>query len=64
MYTFTIKSDSIEFDDIIDFYSDAWQYAKVGDSIIKPADTLMIIIKMNDSTSREFLYKSRSLISN
>jgi hypothetical protein len=35
----------------------SWEYAQVGDSIIKLSDTLMIIIKKNDSIYKEFYYK-------
>jgi hypothetical protein len=34
----------------------SWEYAKIGDSIIKPPDTLMIIIKKSDGTYKEFFY--------
>jgi hypothetical protein len=61
MSTFTIKTDSTNFDEVADIYSQSWNYAKIGDSIIKPADTLMIIIKKNDSTYKEFFMDQRFL---
>ena len=36
----------------------SWAFANVGDSIIKPPDTLMIIIKKPDGRSQEFFYRS------
>ena len=38
----------------------SWEFAEVGDSIIKPPDTLMIIIKKPNGESREFYYRSES----
>ena len=38
----------------------SWKFASVGDSIIKPPDTLMIIIKKPTGESREFYYRSES----
>jgi hypothetical protein len=61
MGTFSVRTDSSEFEEIADFYSQSWDYAKVGDSIIKPIDTLMIIIKRNDSTFKEFHMDDRFL---
>ncbi len=56
MYAFKVKTDSSEFEEIADFFSYSYEYAEVGDSIIKPSDTLMIIIK-KDSTYRKFFYR-------
>ena len=56
-YCFEIKTDSDIFEiNAEDWRSHSWEYATVGDSIIKPADTLMIIIKKNDSTFKKFSY--------
>jgi len=56
-YIFEIKSNSelIELN-AEDWHPRSWAYARVGDSIIKPADTLLIIIKKNDSTFNDFFY--------
>jgi hypothetical protein len=40
-----------------DWWYSSWEYASVGDSIIKPPDTLMIIIKKPDGSSKEFFYR-------
>ena len=37
----------------------SWAFASVGDSIIKPPDALMIIIKKPDGRSQEFFYRSK-----
>ncbi|MBN1250658.1 MAG: hypothetical protein JXR51_15360 [Bacteroidales bacterium] len=56
-YTFEIKSSDGEiFKDDFDVWPYIWDYAKVGDSIIKPADTLMIIVKKRDNSYKEFFY--------
>jgi hypothetical protein len=39
------------------FWSKSWEFASVGDSIIKPPDTLMIIIKKPNGESKEFYYR-------
>ena len=57
MYTFEIHTPNQIIIENAEIWSKSWSYAQVGDSIIKPADTLMIIIKKNDSTKREFFYK-------
>jgi len=58
MWTFTVNTTDNESINIVaNSWSRSWEYAEIGDSIIKPADTLMIIIKKNDSTYKEFFYK-------
>jgi len=58
VFTFDIKTEEEEeFKRMAGLYPRSWEYAEIGDSIIKPADTLMIIIKKNDSTYKEFFYK-------
>lgn len=56
MNTFEINAKT-RFIEIANYYPKSWEYAQVGDSIIKPPDTLMIIIKKNDTTQKEFFYK-------
>ena len=56
-WTFVVQSKSSNFEIVANIWPRSWEYAQVGDSIIKPADTLMIIIKKNDSARREFFYK-------
>jgi len=36
----------------------AWGFANIGDSIIKPPDTLMITIKKPDGRSQDFFYQT------
>lgn len=54
---FRINAQNTSFEFSPDLWPDIWKYAEIGDSIIKPKDTLMIIIKKNDSISREFFYE-------
>ncbi len=56
-YTFDIKTSGELIIDVVDIWPKIWGYAAIGDSIIKPADTLIIIVKKNDSTFKEFQYK-------
>ena len=57
MRTFKIKIDSVEMEECADCFPYSWEYARVGDSIIKPPDTLMIIIKKPNGESKEFFYR-------
>jgi len=57
MYYFDIQTRYQIISKNAEMWSELWSNAQVGDSIIKPPDTLMIIIKKNDSTKREFFYK-------
>ncbi|MBN1250655.1 MAG: hypothetical protein JXR51_15345 [Bacteroidales bacterium] len=55
VYTFNIKISNGEIlTENVGIWPHIWKYAKVGDSIIKPADTLMIIVKKRDASYREF----------
>jgi len=56
-WTFQIKSDNGTFDRDAQLWPKSWEYAKVGDSILKQADTLLLIIMKNDTTQKEFNYK-------
>ena len=56
-WTFQIKTTTDIIDRDAQLWPKCWEYAKVGDSIIKPADTLMIIITKNVNTSKKFFYK-------
>ncbi len=57
MWTFMVKIGDIEIEKCAECWSHSWKYASVGDSIIKPPDTLMIIIKKPDGSSKEFFYR-------
>jgi hypothetical protein len=41
---------------VFELWPGSWDYAKISDSIIKNPDTLMIIIKKNDSIKKNFKY--------
>jgi len=56
-WTFVVQAKGSSFEIVANIWPRSWEYAVVGDSIIKPPDTLMIIIKKNDTTQKEFLYK-------
>jgi hypothetical protein len=56
MYFFDIHTNDGETGETASFWRHSWKYASVGDSIIKPPDTLMIIIKKPDGSSKGFFY--------
>jgi len=56
-WTFQIKSDNRTFDRDAQLWPKSWEYASVGDSILKQADTLILTVKKNDKTQKEFNYK-------
>ena len=58
MYFFDINTEYGKTGETASFwYPLPWEFADVGDSIIKPPDTLMIIIKKPDGRSKEFFYR-------
>ncbi len=56
MYTFLIKIKKDTIEECAEFWPKSWEYAKVGDSIIKPKDTLMLIIKKPTGKFKKFYY--------
>ena len=56
-WIFKIKVDSLEREQCLDHFSYSWEYACIGDSIIKPFDTLMIIIKKPNGESKGFVLR-------
>ena len=58
-WVFTVKVDSLEREQCVDHLSYSWEYACVGDSIIKPLDTSIIIIKKPNGESKEFVLRPR-----
>ena len=54
---FMVKIDSLDMKKYADCFPYSWEYARVGDSIIKPPDTLMIVIKKPNGESKEFFYR-------
>jgi len=57
MYTFRIKVKNDIIKECAEFWPKSWEYAKIGDSIIKPKDILLIVVKKSDKVSKEFHYK-------
>jgi len=57
MRVFDIKTEYGESVVSADNWWYLWEFASVGDSIIKPPDTLMIIIKKPNGESKEFYYR-------
>jgi hypothetical protein len=57
MYFFDIYTEYGDAGVTASLWPYSWEYASVGDSIIKPPDTLMIIIKKPDGSSKEFFYR-------
>ena len=53
---FVIKMHDSSLEMNPDSWPNLWEYAKIGDSIIKQKDTLLIIVIKNDSTKEEFFY--------
>ena len=57
MYTFKIKTSNSYFDGVADIFPDSWEYAEVGDSIIKLNGELNITIKKKNGDSKIFYYQ-------
>jgi hypothetical protein len=56
MSTFDLENGNYKFKVLSEVWPRCWEYAKIGDSIIKPADTLILIIKKPDGTEQKFNY--------
>lgn len=55
IYKYVIKkNDGQIIEDVGDHYSGSWEYASVGDSIIKKKGESFIMIKKNDGSSEAF----------
>ena len=57
MRVFDVQTENGEIGVTADNWWYSWDFASVGDSIIKPPDTLMIIIKKPNGESKEFFYR-------
>ena len=57
MRVFDVQTEYGEIGVTADNWWYLWEFASVGDSIIKPPDTLMVIIKKPDGRSKEFFYR-------
>lgn len=53
---FSIKTHDSSLKINPDSWPSLWEYAKIGDSIIKQKDTFLILVKKNDSIEKEFFY--------
>ena len=56
MYTFDVKNNDYEFKVLSEAWPCSWEYAKVGDSVIKLPDTLILIIKKPNGEEKHFNY--------
>jgi hypothetical protein len=56
MFTFDVINGNYKFKVLTEVWPRCWEYAEVGDSIIKPPDTLILIIKKPDGTKKHFNY--------
>jgi len=56
MYTFDVKTKDHKFKVLSEAWPRSWEYAKVGDSVIKLPDTLILIIKKPNGEAKYFNY--------
>ena len=56
MLTFDVKDNDIKFSVLSEKWSNCWEYAEVGDSVIKLPDTLILIIKKPNGKEKHFKY--------
>ena len=56
MYTFNILNNSYKFEVLSEVWPRCWEYAEIGDSVIKLPDTLMLIVKKPDGREKHFNY--------
>jgi len=56
MLTFDIVNNNQKFWVISERWPRCWEFAEVGDSIIKPPDTLILTIKKPNGTEKHFNY--------
>ena len=57
IYAFSVNTKFGEMGVTAESFPRSWEYASVGDSIIKPKDELRIIIKKKDGSSQSFDYR-------
>lgn len=55
--TFQIRTDELEFNEGAFLFPGAWDYADIGDSIIKKRGEMLIIIKKSDENYKSFIYR-------
>jgi len=56
MLTFDVLNNNYTFSVTSVKWPRSWEYAEIGDSIIKPPDTLILIIKKPDGSEKHFNY--------
>jgi len=56
-YTFSIRTSQNEFSTHADFYPKSWEWAEIGDSIIKEQGQLSVTIKKKDGECGVFYYQ-------
>ena len=56
MFTFDIIDGQYKSFVLAEKWPRSWEYAEVGDSVIKPPDTLMLIIKKPNGEEKHFNY--------
>ena len=56
MLTFDVKDEDNKSSIVVDKWPRCWEYAEVGDSVIKPPDTLLFIIKKPNGEEKHFKY--------
>ena len=54
--TFAIQTKTEDLEIDANVWPRSWEFAKVGDSVIKLADTLILTIKKNDTIEKQFKY--------
>jgi hypothetical protein len=57
VYSFSIRTNKKIVIEVAEFFPNAWSYAEIGDSIIKEANELNIIIKKKNGDSQIFYYQ-------
>lgn len=54
-YTFLLENNGMKFERLSEDFPRCWEYAEIGDSVIKLQDTLILIIK-KEHEQKEFHY--------
>ncbi len=57
MYTFKIKTSNNSLDGVADIFPNSWEYAEIGDSIIKEKGELYITIKKKNGDNKIFYFE-------
>lgn len=57
VFTFSIEDNGEKNNGMAELWPKSWEYASIGDSIIKPANELYIIIKKKNGSEKVFYYR-------